>query len=144
MRMSVNAALALLAVSDVANAQAVEPVSEGIHSMGNGGAEVCDLTAKSVAALEDQIRGRSDVEVLQGTSEYNAYAIGKRRVLTFTTPQNRAHPAVACRKVVEAPGNGSTIETSILCMSSRENCDWLYREFETLTNRTIKQMEGQR
>ncbi len=134
--------LALLALPQVAGAQNSARVPEGIHSQGDGSADLCDLTARTVAELEAQIRGRSDVEVLQGTSEYDAYAIGDRRILTFTTAKNRAHPAVACRKIVETPGGGSTIETTISCTNSRENCDWLYREFEALTKRTIEQMEG--
>ena len=121
--------LILLALPHVATAQIADPVPEGIHSQGISGAEVCDLTAKTVSELEAQIRTRSDFEVLQGTPEYTAYSVGDRRILTFTTPKNRAHPSVACRKIVEAPGGGSTIETSISCMNSRENCDWLYREF---------------
>ena len=123
-------------------AQAVEPVSEDIHSEGNGDADVCGLTAGSVADLERQIQARQDVEMLDRTAEYNAYAIDDRRVLTFTSPQNRAHPAVACRQVVPKADGGSTIQTSVACFNNRENCDWLYREFADLTKRTIDAMEG--
>ncbi|MEQ1687381.1 MAG: hypothetical protein ABL874_02285, partial [Sphingopyxis sp.] len=119
-------------------ALAAQPVPESIHSDSDGTAAVCGLTAPSVAALETEIQLRGDVERLQGTTYYTAYAIDERRVLTFTTAENRAHPAVACRQIFATPDGGSSIRTSISCNNSRENCDWLYREFEGLTNRTLQ------
>ncbi len=136
-------AIMALAPSSMAAAQAVP---EGIHSEGKATPEVCGLTAATVVDLEAAIRARPDAEPLQGTDEYTAIAtsVGGMRVLTFTTPQNRAHPAVACRQVVDNPGGGSTIQTSIACFNSRENCDWLYRQFEELNDRAIKSMEGRK
>jgi hypothetical protein len=120
------------------------PVPEGIHSEGSGSADVCGLTAQSVPALEKQIQARPDTEKLQGTYDYVAYAttVDGMRVLTFTTTANRAHPAVACRQVAQRPDGGSDIQTSIACFNNRENCDWLYRQFEALNERTVKAMKG--
>jgi hypothetical protein len=123
-------------------AQKLKPVPEGIHSSGDGRPDVCGLQASSVTELENQIKSRSDVEALDQTAEYSAYAIGKMRQITFTRKSNRAHPAVACRQVVATQSGGSTIQTSIACFNSRANCDWLYREFEALTKRMINAMNG--
>jgi hypothetical protein len=133
--------LALVA-SQMVTAGAAQLVPEGVHSEGNGKAEVCGLTAPSVSELEHAIRARSDVERLDVTADYVAYATSSdgMRVLTFTMPSNRAHPAVACRQIVDDVAGGSTIQTSIACFNSRENCDWLYGQFDELTKRTISEM----
>jgi hypothetical protein len=133
--------MALVAPTNL-GAQAIDPVSEDIHSDGNGNADVRGLTARTIVDLEAQIQARSDAEMLDRTPEYNAYAIGDRRVLTFTTAKNRAHPAVACRRAVVQVDGRSAIQTSLACFNSRENCDWLYREFESLTRRTIDEMDA--
>ena len=136
--------LAALALSlSLTTGASAQPVPEGIHSGGSGKPNVCGLTAPSVAVLEADILRRSDVERLDQTPEYHAYAIADYRQLTFTTRANRAHPAVACRQVVDDPSGGSNIRTSIACFSTRANCDWLYREFEALTRRTLDAMRGQ-
>lgn len=123
---------------------AAQPVPEGIHSEGDERPEVCGLRAASVPALEAQIQTRSDFETLPTTTEhYRAFAISEgMRILTFTTPSNPAHPAVVCRQVADNGNGGSTIQTTIACYNSRENCDWLYREFEALTRRMLGRMEG--
>jgi hypothetical protein len=136
--------VATVLVPIASRAQQAERVPEGIHSEGDGKPDVCGLQAQSIAALEMQVRSRSDVEILDQTADYSAYAIGDYRQLTFTTKSNRAHPAVACRQAVAARDGGSTVRTSIACFNSRENCDWLYREFEALTKRMLDAMNGGR
>jgi hypothetical protein len=118
-----------------------QSVPEGIHRDGDGRADICGLKAATVDDLHRKVASANDVQVLDVTPEYRAYVLNKTlRQLTFTTPANRAHPAVACRTVVDAPGGGSSINTELVCHNSRENCDWLYREFEQLTKRTLRAM----
>ncbi len=118
---------------------------EGIHTAGKGTVDVCGLKAATVADLQADILHQPDVEALDGTPEYRAFMLNKSmRQLTFTTAANRAHPAVSCRQVIADASGGSTINTEIACFSSRENCDWLYRQFETLTNRTLHDLGGAR
>ena len=120
-----------------------QSVPEGIHKPGDGSADICGLKAKTVADLQSLVVAAADAEVLDVTPFYNAYALNQSlRQLTFTTPANRAHPAVACRAVVDDPARGSSVNTEIVCHNTRENCDWLYREFEALTASTLRKMEG--
>lgn len=121
----------------------VLPVPEGIHRAGNGTANVCGLNAITVQELEQTVARQNSAEVLSGTDEYRAYAFDQK-VLTFTTDKNRAHPAVACRYVSKRPDGKVYVSTSISCFSSRENCDWLYREFEELNQQMQESVERQR
>ena len=115
-----------------------QSVPEGIHSDGDGTFYVCGLKATTVVDLESQLTRASDVQSLDNTPEYQADALNQsRRVLTFTKPSNRAHPAVACRHIVPAADGGSSINTEISCFSERDNWDWLYSAFEALTARTL-------
>lgn len=128
-------ALALLLSGAPAKAQ---PVPEGIHSLGEGPPDLCSTTAPDIPALEAALAAR--LPPLPGNERYVAYEDAPNmRIWTFTTAAHPAHPAVACRSVVEENGNVGT-RTEIACHSTRANCDALYREFEELNARTMREM----
>jgi hypothetical protein len=128
----------LIAISMSSNV--VLPVPEGIHRAGKGTANVCGINAITVPELEQTVAQQKSAKVLPGTDEYRAYAFDQK-VLTFTTEKNRAHPAVACRYLSKRPDGEIYVSTSISCFSSRENCDWLYREFEKLNKKMLESLE---
>ena len=134
--------LLLASLLAMAPAQAVEPVSEDIHSIRKGAVEMCGFSAPDVVSYEATVRASDGWEELNGTPGYTAVAITESRaVITFTTPENRTFPAAVCREVVAAEGGGSTIRMHMVCDSDRESCDWLFREFEALNKRIFDDLE---
>ena len=136
-------AFAVIALITLSTQTGAQPVPEGIHSDGKGDANVCGFKAENVGELEVQISRNPKVETLQGTPEYRAYALDQK-ILTFTTSANKAHPAVACRTFQDRAGGGSSMQTEISYANSRENCDWLYREFELLDARMMRELEAKK
>ena len=134
-----SAAVPIFAV--LAAALAPEHVPEGIHSLEKGEIEICGTKAGTVLALFDRM---SKLPPLPGNDRYVAFEDSrKRRVWTFTTAAHPAHPAVACRSVVEKDGS-VLLGLEISCHSTREKCDALYREFEALNARIGEKAEGAR
>ncbi len=130
-------ALALLLTGAPAPAQA-QPVPEGIHSLEEGPPNLCGTTAPDVPTLQAALAAR--LPPLPGNERYLAYEDAPNmRVWTFTTAAHPAHPAVACRSVGEENGRVG-MRTEISCHSTRANCDALYREFEELNARTLREI----
>lgn len=128
-------ALALLLTAAPLQAQ---PVPEGIHSLEQGPPDLCGTTAPDIPALEAALAAR--LPSLPGNERYVAYEDAPNlRIWTFTTAAHPAHPAVACRSVVEENGNVAT-RTEISCHSTRASCDALYREFDELNARTMREL----
>ena len=126
----------------IAQAQAVEPVSEDIHSEFVGKVEMCGFSSPDVGSYESVVRASQGWEELAGTPGYTAIALpDNRAVITFTTSDNRAYPAAVCREVVDAGDDKSTIKMQIVCNSDRESCDWLFREFEALNKRIMDDLK---
>ena len=118
---------------------AAQPVPEGIHSIGEAQPTLCGMTAPTTAELHARLAAR--LPRLPGNERFTAYEDAQNmRVWTFTTPAHPAHPAVACRTVVDADG-GARVDLQIDCRSTRENCDALYREFEALNARMLRELE---
>ncbi len=115
-----------------------QPVPEGIHEIDEGPPRLCGMTAATVPALEAALAGR--LPPLPGNERYVAYEDAQNlRVWTFTTSAHPAHPAVACRGVAEEDGN-VVAQMDIVCHSTRANCDALYREFEELNARMLREI----
>lgn len=132
-------AVAVLAGSAAAG-PAAQPVPEGIHSPGAERPSLCDTVAATVPALEAELSAR--LSPLPGNERFTAYADdANRRIWTFTTAAHPAHPAVACRAVRVQDGQVG-LGTEIYCVSSRANCDALYREFEALNARALPLRRG--
>jgi hypothetical protein len=129
------AALFAAAALCLPSAVIAQPVPEGIHREGDGRADLCGMRADNIASLRAQIVGR--FPSAPGNDRYAAYYDeANSRFWNFTTEAHAAHPAAACRTLVQRDGQ-FFIEGEISCQSTRANCDALYREFEEL-NATMR------
>lgn len=76
-----------------------------------------------------------------GNARYAAYSNAKTMVtLTFTTPANKAHPAVACRRVVQEGGDVKVL-TEIRCGAKQSACKAMLGEFKALDAQMKQAME---
>ncbi|MEA3012688.1 MAG: hypothetical protein QOD42_1233 [Sphingomonadales bacterium] len=117
-----------------------QPVPEGVHRPGTGRPTLCGSTARTVAALQAELAGR--LPPLAGSDRYIAFEDAPNlRIWTFTTAAHPAHPAVACRTLIQRSDGGFEVGTEIYCFSGRENCDGVYREFEELNAQVRREME---
>jgi hypothetical protein len=101
----------------------------------------CGVSGESPAEIQSNVIKNRDFKRDGATSLYVAYA-NKRSLmtLTFTTAANRAHPGVACRRVVQK--NGAVyVLTNIKCGSSKSACDAMAREFNALDAQMKRQMK---
>jgi hypothetical protein len=132
------APLVLILLLFAAQAKA-QPVPEGIHSIREGQPNLCGETAPTIADLQSRLAAR--LPGLPGNERFVAYEDEPNmRVWTFTTSAHAAHPAVACRTVTDVNGH-TNLDLKIDCRSTRENCDALYREFEALNARMLRELE---
>ena len=91
---------------------------------------LCGLSAASIPALQQQIAAA--LPAAEGDDRFAAYSDeANMRTWSFTTANHPAHPAAACRTLVQREGNWHVV-TEIECQSSRANCDALRREYEEL------------
>ena len=58
-----------------------------------------------------------------------------KAVWSFAPPSYPAYPAVVKRAVRARPEGGSEIHMSVLCEATKEACDNLVREFNTMNKR---------
>ena len=138
--MKVVVALAAAALASSQSSLSAQPVPEGIHREGDGRADLCGRRADSVAALQVQIAAQ--FPPAPGDDRYLAYYDeANSRFWNFTTEAHSAHPAAACRTLVQRDGSWF-VEGEISCLNSRANCDALYREFEELNGAMRRALEA--
>ena len=65
---------------------------------------------------------------------------GDRILWTFTPEWHSAHPTAVKREVIEKDGK-VFIEMSVLCQSSKPECDQLVEQFEQLNDNIRKSMQ---
>jgi hypothetical protein len=128
--MSARTCLALLFLAGLAGGLTAQPVPEGIRSPSGGRPSLCGMTAASISALEAELSRL--LPALPGNDRFGRYEDRpNRRIWTFTTAAHPAHPAVACGTVATRDGMVG-LDMQIFCLSTRETCDALHREFEEL------------
>src|SRR5262249_18721928 len=104
-------------------------------------AELCALTYETWQDLFRQIQSNPKLKEIPSTPGFKAYSAERGRTWTITAGEGSfAHPSVACRSIVGPEGNLS-IETRLVCFSSKPNCDRLaegYRRLDEQMNAELK------
>ncbi len=93
------------------------------------------LTEPPAAFLERLIKAEGATVISRG-QEFTAVRDKAGVIWNFTTPHHRAHPSVACRKVVMV-GKQPSIYTNIDCHANKRACDQLAADYKLLDKRII-------
>ena len=95
-------------------------------------AGICGVSGGSVGQIQANTAKSKTFRFNGGNARYVSYMNPKALItLTFTKPGNKAHPAVACRRVF-LKGRAWFVTTNIQCSANRKACDALQQEFELL------------
>jgi N-acetylglutamate synthase/N-acetylornithine aminotransferase len=106
-------------------------------------ASFCGVSSQSPQQIQANAT-KAGFKRIGGNARYVAYSNPKTMVtLTFTTPANKAHPAVACRHVVEE-GGAVKVLTEIRCVASRNACKSMQQEFSALDAQMRQALEKSR
>jgi hypothetical protein len=76
-------------------------------------------------------------------NQYVAYRDAAEITWTFTQPENPAHPAVVCRRIV-GPEGSLELETNASCGASQQACDAMMADFAKLNAAMLEAMKSRR
>jgi len=114
----------------------------GTHGAGSAQRSLCGLGVASIPALQQQIA--ASLPGTGGDERFVTYSDEPNmRNWSFTTAAHPAHPAAACRTLVQREGAWHVL-TEIECHSSRVNCDALRREYEQLDAAMRRSLNNER
>jgi hypothetical protein len=94
-----------------------------------------DIGFRSVAEALTSLKARGDVTVSTVRDWTIIVDNTHKAVWSFAPPSSAAYPAVVKREVRSRPEGGSEIHMSVLCEATKEACDNLVREFDTMNKR---------
>jgi len=94
-----------------------------------------DIGFRTVAEALASLRARQDLTVSTVRDWTIIVDDTHKAVWSFAPPSYPAYPAVVKRAVRARPEGGSEIHMSVLCEATKEACDNLVREFNTMNKR---------
>lgn len=95
-------------------------------------AEFCGVAGQSPQEIASHVGRTKGFTKSGGDARYVAYANrAAMATLTVTTPANKAHPAVACRRAFQKNGEWR-VTTTARCAASESACKAMLREFREL------------
>jgi hypothetical protein len=86
-------------------------------------AELCGSSHNSVREALETVSAGNGIKQVRNDQDYLELKDERRGVIwAFTKPQHFAHPAVFCRRVIQADGKFH-LEVNTLCSASKAVCD---------------------
>ncbi len=100
-----------------------------VHSQAE---QICGLPVGDLEALRAQVAKLPGAALAVSQSpEFDVINVGQGQLWNFTKPQHPAHPAVACRQLVQTGGQFS-VQTQLHCRATKAKCDQLNADYGRL------------
>ena len=94
--------------------------------------EICGLGVsdiETVRALVLKLPGAAPAD--SRSPDFDVINVGAGQLWNFTKPHHPAHPAVACRRIVQR-GEQFSVETQLECRAAKARCDQLAADYARL------------
>lgn len=105
---------------------------------------MCGIQFNNLGDLLIKITKSNRFKPGKSNSTWLAFMADKNlTVLAISTPENPAHPAVACRRAVISESGEISMSTDISCGGPKKECDSLPGQFEALDKAMMSKLKAQ-
>jgi hypothetical protein len=134
--------VAFLAAILMAQTEPQPLVPEGVHTLAEGPATMCGITAESATEFLQKVKLDPRFTLTGTTDRFLLYATQDSLMqFVFSLPGNTAHPLATCRHAYQENG-AWFISREMRCDDTRERCDRAFLEFADLDDQVKRALSG--